>query len=208
MVTLVFQKRQARTTFRKRRDGLTEGQRLSAAKEVARIGPDALRRAGFLPPVGSLIAVYIAFRSEMDPLPLVQALRGLGFRLLAPVVVGQNQPLVFCAWDEDTRVAVGLYGMLEPMVSPVGVSTDASATGRIPDLILAPLLAYDRKGTRLGYGGGFYDRTRALYSHKPPCVGLAFACQEVPEGLPEEAHDQPLDGVLTEKGLQRLPDPV
>lgn len=128
---------------------------------------------------------------EIDPAPLLERLKAAGARLALPVVVGRGGALRFRAIDGAPLVpdAVGI-----PAPGP-------DAAELAPSLVLAPLLAFDRRGGRLGQGGGYYDRTlRALRTGGPVLVvGLAFAAQEV-EAVPMGPGDERLDAILTETG--------
>jgi len=141
-----------------------------------------------------VISVYRAAGSEIDPAPLVAELRKRGARIALPVVIARETPLTFRIWTEGDALAPDAAGIPAP-------SQDAEAVR--PDLILAPLLAFDQKGGRLGQGGGYYDRTLSALRRSGPLivVGLAFAAQEVEE-VPMAPHDEPLDGVLTEDGYR------
>jgi 5-formyltetrahydrofolate cyclo-ligase len=159
--------------------------------------PDAGRaligvfRSADLPCTG-VVAVYRAAASEIDPAPLADWLRGQGARIVLPVAEARDKPLIF-------REATDGGGMDRDVLGLVVPPPDAPTLR--PDLILAPLLGFDRRGGRIGQGGGYYDRTlAALRAEGPPvrAVGLAFSGQEV-ELVPAEPCDEPLDGVLTEK---------
>ena len=108
-----------------------------------------------------------------------------------PVVAGRGKPLVMRAWAWGESLGSGVWGIREPKPEAAEVE---------PDILLVPLLAFDRLGHRIGYGAGYYDRTIAhLRSRKPvTAVGLAFAAQEVPT-VPVTPRDAPLDLVLTER---------
>jgi 5-formyltetrahydrofolate cyclo-ligase len=101
--------------------------------------------------------------------------------------------LIFRAWTTDTVLVRGLYGILEP-------SSDAEEVE--PDIVLVPLAAFDQRGHRLGYGGGYYDRTLQglRRSKRITAAGLAFSVQQM-DRVPEDAHDEPLDLVLTERDV-------
>lgn len=146
-----------------------------------------------LPPPAAVVSAYWPFRSEIDPRPLMQRLAALGCRIALPVTPkkGVAQPLRFHLWTPGTALAPRSFGVHEP---------GADAEEVRPDLLLVPLLAFDRHGGRLGYGAGHYDRTlEALRETRAvTAIGLAYAAQEV-ERLPIEAHDQPLDAILTER---------
>ena len=150
----------------------------------------SFRAAGL--PRPAIAALYKATGSEIDPRPLADWLRHEGARLVLPVVVRRDAPLLF-------REAVEGPPAFDALGLPV--PPPHAATLR-PELILSPLLGFDRTGARLGQGGGYYDRTlAALRADGPPvrAIGLAYAGQEVPH-VPTDAFDQRLDGVLTETG--------
>lgn len=161
-------------------------------KQLADAAPDAAQRiAGFveaLPPA-SMVALYAAVGPELDTEPLAMALLESGCQLCLPVVAERGAALIFRRWTPGDPLEMDLGGCPAPL--PLAGEV-------IPDLIVAPLLAFDRKGGRLGQGGGYYDRTLAALPDVP-CVGLAYAGQAV-DALPMDAHDQWLDGVLTEVG--------
>jgi 5-formyltetrahydrofolate cyclo-ligase len=139
---------------------------------------------------GSVVAGYWPMRNELDPRPLLIRLGQKGCRLALPAVVEKNAPLVFRHWTPGDDLVEGAFGTQEPM---------AKAGDIEPDVILLPLLAFDDNGWRLGYGGGFYDRT--LSAGKGLAVGLAFAAQQT-KSLPHEAHDRKLHRVVTEQGMR------
>ena len=164
--------------------------------DAARQRPDAASIAGrrlveeLLPSAGDVVAGYQAFRSELDPLPAMVELHKRGVKLCLPVVVAKHQPLAFRSWEPGTAMKRGVFGV------------DVPVDGRdcTPALAIVPLLAWDRAGGRLGYGGGFYDRTlHALRGtgQLRRAIGLAYAAQEVPE-VPRGAMDALLDGLVTE----------
>lgn len=167
-----------------RRDALDDLARAAAAQRFAAfagifdIGPNIV------------IAGYMPMRNEADPLPLMRALAGRGARLALPAVVACDAPLVFRAWRESDALIAGPLGTRHPA---------ETAPQLVPDLVLVPLAAFDRRGHRIGYGGGYYDRTLpALRAQKPlVAAGVAFAVQEV-ETVPASPHDAVLDVVLTD----------
>lgn len=167
-----------------RRDALTAEQRANAAAAVAVRGlPVALAK-------GAVVSGYSPIRSEFDPVPLMRILQAAGATLALPVIVARDKPLLFRAWHPETALIKGQLGILEP---------DASAPELAPDIVLVPLAAFDRKGHRIGYGAGHYDRSLALLrAHKPVvAAGVAFSVQEV-VAVPHDGHDERLDFVLTE----------
>ena len=114
-----------------------------------------------------------------------------GWRTCLPVVIAAEQPLVFRAWSPGQKLVPGMWDIPIP---------DDSAEEVLPDVLLVPMLAFDAKGYRLGYGGGFYDRTleklRALKT--VTAIGVAYGAQMVDE-VPRGPHDAPLDYVMTEE---------
>jgi 5-formyltetrahydrofolate cyclo-ligase len=158
--------------------------------------PDAAARAAALAPLALLVprrpwtaAIYHPLGAELDPGPLAARLAEAGAAIAAPVVVERDTPLLFRLQTDDV-LGVDALGVAVP---------SADAPEVVPDLVIVPLLAFDRQGGRLGQGGGYYDRTLARLRAAGPllAVGLAYAGQEVAH-VPMEAFDQRLDGVLTE----------
>lgn len=168
--------------------------------QAAAADPDAgLRLAGHWPVTlspGVVISGYRRFRSEIDPAPLMAWLAEQGARLCLPVTQ-ENEALTFRAYAPGDPLIKSRFGVLEP--------ADAAAL-LTPDILLVPLLGFDRAGHRLGYGQGHYDRTlQALRARRPTvAVGVAFAAQEV-AALPAEPHDERLDWVLTPDGAIAIP---
>jgi 5-formyltetrahydrofolate cyclo-ligase len=146
---------------------------------------------------GSVVTGYVPFGDELDPRPLLAALEERGCQLGAPAIVERDRPLVFRRWDVYAGLAPGRFGFGIPEPSPESPVVE-------PDVLLVPMLAFDRRGHRLGYGRGYYDRTLALWRGRRPVVaaGLAFAAQEV-LSLPIGGDDQRLDWIITEAGLIR-----
>ena len=139
---------------------------------------------------GNVLAGYMPMRTEIDPLPAMAAHRGV---VAVPVIVGKNQALLFRTWSPDCTMIEGEFGALIP----------ADGAFVTPNVLIVPLLAFDARGYRLGYGGGFYDRTlQALRTNGPIlALGFAFEAQEVEE-VPIDANDERLDGIVTEQGLR------
>ena len=156
----------------------------AAAGRLRDHGMAALGRYSF-----AVFSGYWPIRSEIDPRPLMLGLAESGRLCCLPAVIGPGV-LQFRAWDHREALVDGPLGTSHP-----------SETGAValPDLLLVPLLAFDRRRQRLGYGAGHYDATlTALRAEKPVlAVGVAYAAQEVPE-VPTDPWDQPLDLILTE----------
>lgn len=141
---------------------------------------------------GHYIGGYYPTQGEIDVLPLLAHLTKEGFITALPVTPAVKQSLLFRRWEPGAALKTGTFSIKEPLpAAPVVV----------PEVLIVPLLAFDTKGHRLGYGGGFYDRSLALL--QAPAIGIAYAGQEVPS-LPHEAHDRTLDMILTENGLRRF----
>ena len=141
----------------------------------------------------AVVAGYWPLGEEIDPLPLMRVLAGRGCSLALPVVTKTGAPLEFRRWTLQDELEPGPHGTRHPAdLAPVVV----------PDVVLVPLLAFDRRGFRLGYGGGYYDRTLARLRRDGPvaAIGLAFAVQEVDE-VPAGPWDQSLERIATEQGV-------
>jgi 5-formyltetrahydrofolate cyclo-ligase len=184
-------KRELRKTCAEARDALEASLRGLAAQRLAECG---LGFAGVRP--GATISAYAAIGSELDAFPLLERLARDGYRLCLPVITPLGNPLVFRAWAPGVPLVPRKWGIREPADTAPAVE---------PDVLLVPLLAFDDDGHRLGYGGGYYDRTlRRLRDMKPViAIGLAYDTQEIGE-VPVEAHDQRLDFVLTPIGARKL----
>jgi 5-formyltetrahydrofolate cyclo-ligase len=166
-------------------------------RDLARDGEEASERAAAMAPLdlwpaAPIVAGYRAAGYEIDPAPLLRRLAARGAQVVFPAVTARDAPLVFREAVSDERLVADLVGLPAP---------PAWAKARVPGLVIAPLLAFDRAGGRLGQGGGFYDRTVRDLRRRGPVtvVGLAFAGQEV-DRAPMGPCDERLDGVLTEKG--------
>jgi len=141
---------------------------------------------------GEVVAAYWPIRDELDIKDLIVKLMDSGQPVALPVVLGDAEPLEFRLWQEGSPLYEAGFGTLAP---------EDSAPRVVPDVFLMPLLGFDRHGTRLGYGGGYYDRTLARLKGRPRLVGFAFARQEI-DHIPRQAHDVPLDAIVTELGVR------
>jgi 5-formyltetrahydrofolate cyclo-ligase len=167
-----------------------------AAKRAAHRASLHLLRSGRLHRA-RCVAVYLAAGSELDTAPLVRALHRAHKRVLVPTIDAHRAGTMHMVpLDPGSPLRRRSFGIGEPV-----------ERRRIPrvrvDVMVLPLRGFDRRGTRLGSGAGYYDRWLARAAFTPWCVGWAFALQEVPE-LPREAHDRRLDAVCTERGLRRF----
>ena len=146
-------------------------------------------------PAPAVVSGFLAIGEEIDPSPLMRRLIGEGYRLCLPVMEGKGKPLVFRAWSPGEPLAETMWGIREPL--PEAPALD-------PDIVLGPLLAFDAAGYRLGYGGGFYDRSIAeIRAQKPVLtIGLAYDELEV-DAVPHTDYDERLDWVLTPSGPRK-----
>jgi 5-formyltetrahydrofolate cyclo-ligase len=151
------------------------------------------RAASRLQDRAGVIGLYVAFGGELHPGRLIERLAHQGRTLALPATPRWNAPLVFRRWAPGDPLVKGRMNIPEP-------SPDAPEV--IPDIVVVPPVAFDRRCFRIGYGAGFYDRTLPyLRQHHPVfALGFAFACQEVP-AVPDEPHDVPLDEIATESEL-------
>lgn len=140
-----------------------------------------------------IVAGYWPVRAEINPLPLLLALEKKGIKLCLPITGAAGEPLSFNYWKFGTALDIGRFGIKQPF---------QDAEQLIPDLICLPLLAFDSKCQRLGYGGGYYDRTLAglrIQGHKIAAVGLAYAGQQI-DSLVTGPYDEQMETVLTPDG--------
>ncbi|MDE0814786.1 MAG: 5-formyltetrahydrofolate cyclo-ligase [Alphaproteobacteria bacterium] len=141
-------------------------------------------------PITAIMSGFWPIGSEADIMPTLAKYDSLGCALTLPIVVGRNTALVFRRWRDGDDMDKGPFGVAEPK---------STAEELRPDVLLVPLLAFDRAGYRLGYGGGYYDRTlRGLRALKPiVAIGVGFAAQEMPK-TPRGLDDEPVDWIVTE----------
>ena len=141
---------------------------------------------------GAVVGGYHALPDEADPALLLKELVTRGCHIAYPRIVGRDMPLDFHLVPDGDVLQPGSFGVHEPQAHWPRV---------MPELLLVPLLAFDGHGHRLGYGGGFYDRTLFALKHGARAIGIGFSGQET-ASLPVAAHDMALDGILTEEGLR------
>lgn len=168
-----------------RRASLGEQQRAEANDAATAVLRELIRP-------GEAVSLFWPIRDEIDPTSLFQPIREAGGTILLPAVV--DREIEFRRYEPGMTLEPGSFGTFHP---------PAEAGRADPDLIIAPLAAFDKNGNRIGYGGGFYDRaTKRLddAGHRFRYIGIAFACQEV-ETVPAEPYDRRLDAVVTENGL-------
>ncbi len=192
--TIPDQKRDARATAKARRTATTARVDTAAAADAVK---DHVLRT-FAPPPGTILSAFWSIGDEMDLRPLLHAAHALGCVCALPVVIAPRTPLTFRHWEPGVELVVSAFGIPEPGPERPAVT---------PDISVVPLLAFDREGYRLGYGGGFYDRTITLMRSAPRArpyiaVGVGFAGQEVAH-VPREPHDARLNWIVTEADVIR-----
>nr|VFJ74934.1 MAG: 5-formyltetrahydrofolate cyclo-ligase [Candidatus Kentron sp. FW] len=195
---VVFSRSDIRLQMRNKRQGLPHSARTHCARRLtanlanSRLFQRSQRIACFFPQDG-----------EIDLSLMFPRLFSMGKKAYLPVLHGRK--LWFLPFDAGTPLVLNKYGIPEP-----GLSPDSRCANQALDLVLTPLVAFDKAGNRLGMGGGYYDRTFAYLLHRrvfmrPILVGVAYAFQQI-TSLPTKNHwDVPLDGVVTENGWYRMP---
>jgi 5-formyltetrahydrofolate cyclo-ligase len=186
MTDLELAKKSLREEVLKKRSAVHSMSRERAANTIR----DLFLQALPLRP-GSIVAGYWPLPGEVDSTPLLNALAEKKFEICLPVVTEHESPLIFRKWTVGMNLGEGYAGTrIPPAESPI----------LNPDILVVPLVAFDRAGYRLGYGGGFYDRTlNAMRAQRQiMAVGLAYAAQQVPL-VPHEGTDEKLDWVVTEE---------
>jgi 5-formyltetrahydrofolate cyclo-ligase len=140
-----------------------------------------------------IISAFYPYQSEIDTLPLLGKLAGEGWSTCLPIVLGEGLPLEFRRWAPGAPTCKGVWGIPRP---------PDEATLVEPDVLIIPLLSFDRKGYRLGYGGGFYDRTLQLLRTRKDiiAIGVGYAAQEVGH-VPVGVHDEALNFIMTEREI-------
>ncbi|MFD4836030.1 5-formyltetrahydrofolate cyclo-ligase [Achromobacter sp. NPDC058515] len=189
---------QHRTRLRKMRAELPEDQRSRGALLMRarlftwlNVARDEAERAGN--PAPKTVAAFWPMADEPDLRPLLTQWTEAGMAVALPVVRERNAPLAFLPWTPDAELRPGPYGIQEPVSGPE----------LLPDVVLVPTLGYTEQGDRLGYGGGYYDRTLAALrdrGHPFISIGIAWSCGELDAGYAPAPHDVQLDAVLTQDG--------
>ena len=180
------EKKAARVSAASAREAAHEKAKDFAAAALATRGLPVARNAQ-----NNVISAFHSFGTEISTFELFDKLVAEGWTTALPVVVAKNTPLLFRQWAPGDALVLGRWDIQIPPETAPEVQ---------PDVLLVPMLAFDRKGYRMGYGGGFYDRTlaklRAL--KKVTAIGIAYAGQEI-DMVPRDDHDQPLDWIMTEQ---------
>jgi 5-formyltetrahydrofolate cyclo-ligase len=175
---------------RLRREALARRDALPASERARAAGIIAEREFPLALTPGTIVSAFSPMKTEINPIPLMRRLADAGAQLALPVVAGKGKPLIMRAWSFGEPLASGIWGIREP--KPEAPEVD-------PDVLIVPLLAFDRRGHRIGYGAGYYDMTiAALRAKRVTAVGIAFAAQEI-DAVPNTPRDACLDYVLTER---------
>ncbi|WP_321394193.1 5-formyltetrahydrofolate cyclo-ligase [Emcibacter sp.] len=189
------------TTKKKLRTELA-AQRLELKDEIGEMAARQVASQLILLPEleeADIVAGYHTLGSELDCLTVLKALHAAHFRIALPVIVARDHALKFREWDMVHPLEDGGHGTRQP---------DEKCHEVMPDVMLVPLLAFDGAGHRLGYGGGFYDRTLHAYRSRNEdllTIGLAFEGQRRDDVF-ADVHDQPLDMIITEENIYRFQD--
>jgi 5-formyltetrahydrofolate cyclo-ligase len=188
---IILQKRALRSRIKTWRSGLEADAAARAADAVAAHGLGFLR----LPQKPFVVSGFSSLPDEFRVWPLLRRLHGEGHALAMPVMQGKGLPLVFRAWAPGDAMDKAVWGIAEPKADKPVLE---------PDIVLVPLLAFDATGWRLGYGGGYYDRTlRGLRARKSiVAIGLAYDESQV-DAVPHLDYDERLDWVLRPSGPLR-----
>lgn len=139
---------------------------------------------------GATVGVYWPFRGEPDLRGFMDRVVARGGRCALPVVIERGRPLVFRDWKSGERLERGIWNIPVPVDGPEV----------LPDIVVSPVVGYDPHCYRLGYGGGFYDRTLAAMPRKPAVFGVGFTLAAIPT-IHRQWHDIPMDAVVTEDGV-------
>jgi 5-formyltetrahydrofolate cyclo-ligase len=180
-------KKELRAAALERRKRAFEHHGVGASRKIAAHGVDFLAATP-----GAIVSGFAAINDEINPGPLMTWLQAEGFRLALPVMQGRGKPLLMRAWTPGDAMKAAAWGIAEPMDDKPALD---------PDILLVPLLAFDARGYRLGYGGGFYDRTLHRLRKLKPIVAVGLAYDELRvDAVPAESYDERLDWVLTPSG--------
>lgn len=176
-------RKETRARLIERRLGISAQDRAAWSQRIDRALGAALE-----PYAGRLIGFYWPFRGEYDPRTLLSSMQDRGTRLALPVIVERGQPLVFREWSPGSLMTQGVWKIPMP----------ESGAAVFPDLLVVPLVGFDERGYRLGYGGGFYDRTIAAMPARPRTIGVGFEFGRL-ETIYPQPHDIPLETIITER---------
>jgi 5-formyltetrahydrofolate cyclo-ligase len=174
-----------RRIFRRKRDEFVAGLSSQDAQIAFSVAPSPLRA---LFTAGKTVAAYVAIGSEADPFALLRAAHDAGCKTALPHVTSKLSPMRFLSWAPGEPLETGPFDLIQPLESSPAVT---------PDIVLAPLVAFDRRLARLGQGAGHYDRALSIMDNVIT-IGIAWSVQET-DLIPADPWDIPLDYILTEK---------
>ncbi|WP_420006390.1 5-formyltetrahydrofolate cyclo-ligase [Arenibacterium sp. LLYu02] len=180
-----------RKRLREERRTLSSSQR-TIARAAMMAGLDRLFAAHFAGIGDVVVAFYWPIKDEPDLRPLMVQMQASGRSIALPLVETRAAPLVFRLWTPETRMERGHWNIPVP---------PRDAPEVMPDVVLAPLMGWDSEGYRLGYGGGYFDRTLAALSPRPFSIGVGLAAAKLPTIYPQP-HDIPMDVILTDRGTE------
>jgi 5-formyltetrahydrofolate cyclo-ligase len=184
-------RREQRTRLLADRQALTTPAHRTASRAVSERLAEVLQT-----PRPAIVGAYWPIRREFNPLPLLQQLIDTGVRVALPSILQKNAPLEFRLWRPGDRLAVGVYDIPYP----------AEGEAVTPDTLVIPLVGYDLAGYRLGYGGGYYDRTVPMLSPCPRLIGLGFSGAQLQTIYPQ-AYDIRMDCIVTDAATLDLAGP-
>lgn len=182
-------RREIRSSLIERRRAAPRGQRQEWDRRIERHLAPLIRKSD-----PGVIDFCWPFKAEFDARALVVKLLSEKWRAALPVVVGPQRPMEFRAWAPDSEMTSGVWGI------PVPKSRDTVT----PDLVLVPLVGFDRANYRLGYGGGYFDRTLAALCARPLAIGVGYELGRL-DSVEPQPHDVPMDFIVTEAGVQAAP---
>lgn len=183
-------KKELRADALERRKAAFDRHGTEAGRKIAAHGVDFLSAKP-----GAIVSGFAAINDEINPASLMTWLQAEGFHLALPVMQGRGKPLLMRAWSPGDAMKAAAWGIAEPLDDKPALD---------PDILLVPLLAFDARGGRLGYGGGFYDRTLHRLRKLKPIVAVGLAYDELRvDAVPTESYDELLDWVLTPSGPTR-----
>ncbi len=184
-MTAFSSKGEMRRHYKNLRDDFTKSVSANDETRAFSMAPTPLKRL-FLP--GLIVAGYIPLGSEANPLNLLRAAHSLGCRTALPHVISMSSPIRFLEWSPDDHLEKGSFNLMQPSLAQNEVT---------PDVVLVPLVAFDRSLARLGQGAGHYDRALSILEGAV-AIGIAWSVQEA-DRIPADPWDIPLDAILTER---------